>query len=43
MDLLESERFLLNARTMAAMAEGNLGMQQARLERTAGKNFEEKK
>ena len=43
MDLLESERFLLNARTMAAMAEGNLGMQQARLERTAGTNLEEKK
>jgi len=43
MDLLESERFLLNARTMAAMAEGNLGMQQARLERTLGTNLEEKK
>ena len=43
MDLLESERFLLSARTMAAMAEGNLGMQQARLERTLGTNLEEKK
>ena len=43
MDLLESERFLLNARTMAAMAEGNLGMQLARLERTVGTNLEEKK
>ena len=43
LDLLESERFLLNARTMAAMAESNLGMQQARLERTAGTNLEEKK
>jgi outer membrane protein, heavy metal efflux system len=35
-DLLESERFLLNARIMAAMAEGNIGMQAARLERAAG-------
>jgi outer membrane protein TolC len=35
-DLLESERFLLNARVMAAMAEGNLGMQAARLERAVG-------
>ena len=43
MDLLESERFLFNARTMAAMAESNLGMQQARLERTTGTNLEEKK
>ncbi len=36
MDLLESQRFLLNARTMAAMAEGNVGMQAARLERAIG-------
>ena len=36
LDLLESERFLLNARVMAAMAEGNLGMQLARLERAIG-------
>lgn len=35
-DLLESERFLLNARVMYAMAEGNLGMQLARLERAVG-------
>ena len=35
MDLLETERFLLNARTMAALAEGNLGVQLARLERAA--------
>ncbi len=36
LDLLESERFLLNARVMEAMAEGSLGMQQARLERAVG-------
>ena len=36
MDLLESQRFLLNARVMAAMEEGNLGMQAARLERAIG-------
>jgi len=36
MDLLESQRFLLNARIMAAMEEGNLGMQAARLERAVG-------
>ena len=36
LDLLESERFLLNARLMEAMAEGNLGMQLARLERAVG-------
>jgi outer membrane protein TolC len=35
-DLLESERFLLSARMMQAMAEGNLGMQLARLERAVG-------
>ena len=46
MDLLESERFLLSARVMAAMAEGTLGMQLARLERAVGtdlKNVEEKR
>lgn len=46
MDLLESERFLLNARVMAAMAEGNVGMQAARLERAIGTELskaEEKK
>lgn len=36
MDLLESERFLLEARIMAAMAEGAVGMQAARLERAMG-------
>ncbi|MCX6348955.1 MAG: TolC family protein, partial [Candidatus Aureabacteria bacterium] len=36
MDLLESERFLLNARVMAAMAEGQVGMEAARLERAMG-------
>jgi outer membrane protein, heavy metal efflux system len=36
LDLLESERFLLNARVMAAMAEGNVGMEAARLERAIG-------
>ena len=37
MDLLESERFLLEARIMAAMAEGAVGMQAARLERAVGR------
>ena len=36
LDLLESERFLLNARVMAAMAEGNVGMELGRLERAVG-------
>ncbi len=36
MDLLESQRFLLSARVMAAMAEGNVGIQAARLERAIG-------
>ena len=36
MDLLESERFLLNARLMRVMAEGEVGMQNARLERAIG-------
>ena len=46
LDLLESERFLLNARVMAAMAEGNIGVQHARLERAVGTGLtklEEKK
>ena len=46
MDLLESERFLLSVRVMTAMAEGNLGMQLARLERAVGAELpklEEKK
>jgi outer membrane protein TolC len=41
LDLLESERFLLEARVMAAMTEGNVGMQWARLERAAGTRLEE--
>ena len=36
MDLLESERFMLNAKTMSAMMESTVGMQAARLERAAG-------
>jgi outer membrane protein TolC len=36
MDLLESERFLLNAKTMTAMMESTVGMQAARLERAVG-------
>ena len=36
LDLLESEHFLLNARVMAATAEGNLGGALARLERAVG-------
>ncbi len=36
MDLLESERFLLNARVMKVMAEAELGMQWARLARACG-------
>jgi cobalt-zinc-cadmium efflux system outer membrane protein len=39
MDLLESQRFLLSARVMAVMAEGNLGMQSARLERAVGQEL----
>lgn len=35
-DLLESQRFALEARVMEAMTEGELGMQTARLERAAG-------
>ncbi len=40
LDLLESERFLLEARVMAAMTEGNVGMQMARLERAVGTDLE---
>ena len=36
MDFLESQRFLLGIRVMAAMAEGEVGMQFARLERAVG-------
>jgi outer membrane protein TolC len=36
MDLLESERFRLNAKMMAAMAEGTVATQAARLERAIG-------
>ncbi len=36
MDLLESERFLLNARMSYAMEKGSVGMQSARLERAIG-------
>lgn len=39
LDVLESERFLLNARLMAAMAEGNVGIQLARLERAVGREL----
>jgi len=48
LDLLESERFLLNTKVMTAMSEGAAGMQAARLERavgvdmTAGKPDEQK-
>ena len=40
LDLLDSQRFLLNARVMAAMAESNLGMQIARLERALGTDLQ---
>lgn len=36
MDFLESQRFLLNLRVMAAMSEGDVGMQAARVERAVG-------
>jgi outer membrane protein TolC len=39
MDLLESERFLLGAKMMVAMTEGNTGMQAARLERAVGREL----
>ena len=35
-ELLESERFRLTARTLTALAEANVGMQTARLERAVG-------
>jgi outer membrane protein TolC len=38
-DLLESQRFLLSTRIMAAMAEGDVGMQSARLERAVGRDL----
>lgn len=40
LDLLESERFLLEARVMAAMTEGTVGMQMGRLERAVGTDLE---
>jgi outer membrane protein TolC len=43
MDLLESERALLGAKMMAAMAEGAVGMQAARLERATGIGREDTK
>jgi len=36
LDLLESERFLLNTKVMTAMSEGTVGIQAARLERAVG-------
>ncbi len=36
LDLLESQRFLLSARVMTALAEGNVGMQLGRLEWAVG-------
>ena len=39
MDFLESERFLLGARVMAATAEGDVGVQLARLERAVGSDL----
>lgn len=41
MDLLESQRFLLSLRVMAAMTEGTLGMQWARLEWAVGTDLTE--
>jgi len=38
LDLLASERFLLDARTKAALTEGEVGRQAARLERAMGMN-----
>jgi outer membrane protein TolC len=40
MDHLESQRFLLTIRVMAVQAEGNIGIQLARLERAVGVNLE---
>ena len=42
MDLLESERALLDAKMMVAMAEGAVGMLAARLEQAVGTNSEPK-
>jgi len=42
-ELLESERFQLNARMMTVMAEANVGMQAARLERAVGAELPEAK
>ncbi|OQC33212.1 MAG: Cobalt-zinc-cadmium resistance protein CzcC precursor [Verrucomicrobia bacterium ADurb.Bin070] len=39
LDLLESERFLLNTKVMTAMSEGAAGVQAARLERAVGVNM----
>lgn len=39
LDLLESQRFLLNAQIMMSMAEANVGVQSARLERALGKGI----
>ena len=39
LDLLESQRFLINAHVMAAMAEGTVGMQSARLDRAVGRDL----
>lgn len=39
LDLLESERFLLNAKTVTAQAEATLGMQAARLEWAIGRTI----
>ena len=41
MDLLESERFLLETRIMAVMAAGEAGMQAARLDRALGAGNDE--
>ena len=41
MDLLESERFLLSARLMHAMAEADAGMQRARLDWALGRGAPE--
>lgn len=41
MDFLESQRFLLGIRVMAAMAEGDVGLQFARLERAVGAELKE--
>jgi outer membrane protein TolC len=40
LDLLESERFLLETRVMSAMAEATIGIQLARLERAVGTDLQ---